>query len=150
MDHVLEPSIPIKSGTAAVSLSSVQALVSVQAQAYCGPAHGYRWELDPDTVAPLIADVTSPGLGAASYRLILNPRTRRPAHDHQGRLLYWYVSSPRVADPGLGGVPVPGTPGTARAAAEDGAAQVGRGGPVPGAPGRTSIVPPRGGSGVVG
>jgi hypothetical protein len=65
--------------------------LSVQAQAYCGPAHGYRWSVDPDTAPPLFADVPASGLTAASYRLILHPRTHRPAHDHQGRLLYWYV-----------------------------------------------------------
>jgi hypothetical protein len=85
VDHVREPRIPVKPRTATVSL------LPVQAQAYCGPAHGYRWAIDPDTAPPLFADAPSAGLGTASYRLILNPRTRQPARDHQGRLLYWYA-----------------------------------------------------------
>jgi hypothetical protein len=71
----------------------------LEAQAYCGPAHGQQWLMDPQD-GPSAEMLFSLDDGERiCYRLILDPLTRRPARDHRGRYLYMPVryqpASPR-------------------------------------------------------
>lgn len=60
-----------------------------QARAYCGPAHGHGWTVDPTDPQPVVQ--LTVGAVSLCYRLIVHPRTHQPARDHQGRLLYMPV-----------------------------------------------------------
>lgn len=57
------------------------------ARAYCGPAHGSTWSLDPTRTAPEDV-ILRHGAGDFSYRLVHDQRLRRPAQDGEGRLIY--------------------------------------------------------------
>jgi hypothetical protein len=62
-----------------------------QSQAYCGPGHGRRWPVEPgDGPADVVQVQTTTGVW--SYRLLVHPRTHRPARDHQGRYPYLPVA----------------------------------------------------------
>lgn len=62
-----------------------------RARAYCGPAHGHCWVLDPVAVPPSSVEL---GVGSdlTCYRLVHHPRTRRPARDYWGNYLYMPLS----------------------------------------------------------
>ena len=84
-----------------------------QSQAYCGPGHGQRWPVEPGPGQPDVVQLQTPG-GICSYRLLVRPRTRGPARDHQGRYPYLPVAlgafeAPLVGEAGGTG----GMPGTA-------------------------------------
>lgn len=56
-------------------------------RAYCGPAHGHCWDLDPYRPPPWTVDL--PGTDQpAVYRLVHAPGSQRPARDHLGNYLY--------------------------------------------------------------
>lgn len=59
----------------------------VQAQAYCGAAHGLTWSLNPDNDPPDVVDLPVEG-SVESYRLVYHPRTGQRARDHHGNFLY--------------------------------------------------------------
>lgn len=59
------------------------------ARAYCGPSHGLCWALD-SAAPPRAVDIGS-GKHRVTYRLVHNPRTRRPARDYLGNYLYMPV-----------------------------------------------------------
>jgi hypothetical protein len=58
-----------------------------RSQAYCGPGHGRRWPVELG-VGPADVVQVQTTTGAWSYRLLVHPRTQRPARDHQGRFPY--------------------------------------------------------------
>lgn len=59
------------------------------AAAYCGPAHGLKWETTQVAGAAPAEIVELPlENGTAWYRLVRNPRTGTPAVDRQRRLIY--------------------------------------------------------------
>lgn len=60
------------------------------ARAYCGPAHGRRWELRAAAAPPSVVELTGGGQ-RVRYRLVHHPRTRQPARDHLGNFLYMPV-----------------------------------------------------------
>jgi hypothetical protein len=62
-----------------------------QAQAYCGPGHGRRWNIQAGSGPPDVVQLQTPG-GVCSYRLLVHPRTHGPARDHQGRYPYLPIS----------------------------------------------------------
>jgi hypothetical protein len=70
----------------------------VQAQAYCGPAHGQRWPVEAGSGPLDVVQVQTPA-GICSYRLLMHPRTRGPARDHQGRYPYLPVALAAVQAP---------------------------------------------------
>jgi hypothetical protein len=55
------------------------------ARAYCGPAHGLRWDLSGDP--PRLVSLRV-GDDVWSYRLVHNPDTGLPARDHMDNYLY--------------------------------------------------------------
>jgi hypothetical protein len=65
-----------------------------QSQAYCGPAHGRRWQVEPAHGPSHLVHLRTPG-GVSTYRLLVYPGTRGPARDHQGRHPYLYVGRER-------------------------------------------------------
>jgi hypothetical protein len=83
-----------------------------QAQAYCGPAHGQRWPVEPGDGPSDVVELLTPG-GICSYRLLVHPGTHAPARDHQGRYPY-LPAAPRAVEAPLVGEPVgtSGMPGT--------------------------------------
>ena len=60
--------------------------VGSQGRAYCGPAHGQHWSVDPVEPPPWVELPT--GSTSSLYRLVRHPRTGRPARDYLGNLLY--------------------------------------------------------------
>ena len=84
-----------------------------QAQAYCGPAHGQRWPVEPGTGPPDVVQLETPG-GICSYRLLVHPHTHGPARDHQGRYPYLPVApAAREVPPVVEVGAADGMPGTA-------------------------------------
>jgi hypothetical protein len=69
-----------------------------QAQAYCGPAHGQRWLVEPGDGPPDVVQLLTRD-GVSSYRLLVHPRTHGPARDHQGRYPYLLVAPGAVEMP---------------------------------------------------
>lgn len=63
----------------------------LEAQAYCGPAHGQLWLVDPQDGPSADMRFSVDDGEPVCYQLILDPLTRRPARDHQGRYLYMPV-----------------------------------------------------------
>lgn len=66
------------------------------ARAYCGELHGRSWSV-PAHSPPLVVwlaheDTTTP------YRLVLYPRSDRPARDHRGNYVYVPLDYPPVED----------------------------------------------------
>ena len=63
----------------------------LEAQAYCGPAHGQLWLVDPQDgpSADMLCSVDDDE--RICYRLILDPLTWQPARDHRGRYVYMPV-----------------------------------------------------------
>ncbi|TKJ16856.1 hypothetical protein [Blastococcus sp. CCUG 61487] len=57
-----------------------------QARAYCGTAHGQVWPVDRRHL-PLWVELPV-DVSTALYRLVLRPRTGRPARDQHGNYLY--------------------------------------------------------------
>lgn len=72
------------------------ALAAARARACGGEAHGLRWDLDPLRTPPWTVDLQVAGT-AVIYRMVLHPRTRRPARDRLGQ--YWYVPMEHAASP---------------------------------------------------
>lgn len=68
--------------TPATARSGAQA-----ARAYSGAAHRLCWFLPSEEEAPLAVDLGTDG-PTQRYRLVHHPRTRRPARDHLGNLVY--------------------------------------------------------------
>ena len=69
--------------------------VSGQARAYCGPAHGQQWPVigrEPPVWVELPC-----GASSALYRLVRQPRSRRPARDELGNLLYVPMTGDHIA-----------------------------------------------------
>jgi hypothetical protein len=61
-------------------------VLSSQARAYCGPAHGMQWTVAGQEPP---AWVELPwGTSSVLYRLVRRPRSHRPARDHLGYYLY--------------------------------------------------------------
>ncbi|MEP6815339.1 MAG: hypothetical protein ABI873_07305 [Marmoricola sp.] len=58
-----------------------------RARAYCGPSHGVSWVVGGAGDPPDAVEVPDP-CGDLEYRLVRQPRTRRPARDSQGNYLY--------------------------------------------------------------
>lgn len=61
-----------------------------EARAYCGPAHGQEWTVSAGEPAAWVELPT--GASSCLYRLVRDGRTRRPARDHLGFLLYVPIS----------------------------------------------------------
>jgi hypothetical protein len=72
-----------------------------QSQAYCGPGHGRRWAVERGSRPPDVVQLQT-AAGDCAYRLLVHPRTHRPARDHQGRYSYLPVAPAVVL--GLPGV----------------------------------------------
>ena len=58
------------------------------ARAYCGPAHGQSWQVDPHRPPPWTVDLRVDGQPIAVYRLVLRPRSQHPMRNHLGEFLY--------------------------------------------------------------
>jgi len=67
-----------------------------RARAYCGPAHGRSWPLVEEAGAPAPTTTLAADGQVMRYRLVLHPRTRRPARDHLGNYLYMFL--PHLAE----------------------------------------------------
>jgi hypothetical protein len=74
---------------------------SAQSQAYCGPGHGQRWHVEAGGRPSDVVVLQTSG-GVCSYRLLVHPRTRGPARDHQGRYPYLPVPLGAVEAAGTG------------------------------------------------
>jgi hypothetical protein len=70
---------------------------ALQAQAYNGPAHGHRWQVDPHAAPPSVVDLSGDGDGPSRYQLVLRRRTCEPVRDYRGRFLYVPLTYPLAA-----------------------------------------------------
>jgi hypothetical protein len=61
--------------------------IDTTARAYCGQAHGRVWLVDP-SVGPEAIVWLPNGVGLSPYRVVLQPKTSRPARDHLGNYVY--------------------------------------------------------------
>jgi hypothetical protein len=66
----------------------------LQAQAYNGPAHGHRWQVDPHAAPPSVVDLPGDGDSPSRYQLVLRRRTCEPVRDYRGRYLYVLMTYP--------------------------------------------------------
>jgi len=66
------------------------------AQAYSGEMHGHTWAV-PAGTPPAVAELAS-GTTTVRYRLVLHPRTGRPARNRRGDYVYVPLDHSLVTD----------------------------------------------------